>query len=92
MPSITTPAHRAVAGTMRALLATYERARDLVTIGAYERGTNARLDEALSRLPAIEAFLQQGSDEWDTPESTLAWLAAAVGGNEGGPDVLVGRE
>src|SRR5205085_7263167 len=33
MPSITTDEHRALAGRLRSLLATYERARDLVTIG-----------------------------------------------------------
>ncbi len=92
MPSITTGDHRALAGTMRALLATYERARDLVTIGAYERGTDARLDEALMRLPAIEAFLQQRSDEWDTPEATLARMAAALGVAGGESDSSAGGE
>jgi FliI/YscN family ATPase len=92
MPSITSPEHRALAGTMRALLATYERARDLVTIGAYERGTDARLDEALTRLPAIEAFLQQESEEWDTPEATLAQMAAALGLDVSGADAAVGGE
>ncbi|MFA7297239.1 MAG: FliI/YscN family ATPase [Dehalococcoidia bacterium] len=80
MPSITPPEHRDVAGRLRALLATYERARDLVTIGAYERGTDAQLDEALNRLPAMEAFLRQRSDEWDTLDDTLAQMRAAVEG------------
>lgn len=92
MPSITTEEHRALAGNMRALLATYERARDLVTIGAYERGTDARLDEALDRLPAIEAFLQQRSTEWDTPEATLARMYAALGLAGSEPDTNVGGE
>jgi flagellum-specific ATP synthase len=80
MPSITDAEHRDVAGRLRALLATYERARDLVTIGAYERGTDAQLDEALLRLPAMEAFLRQRSDEWDTLDDTLAQMRAAVEG------------
>ena len=80
MPSITDAAHREVAGRLRAMLATYERARDLVTIGAYERGTDAQLDEALNRLPAMEAFLRQRSDEWDTLDDTLAQMRAAVEG------------
>ena len=79
MPAIVDAEHLALAGRLRSLLATYERARDLVTIGAYERGTDARLDEALARLPAIEAFLQQRPEEWDTLAHTLGRMRAAAG-------------
>jgi FliI/YscN family ATPase len=79
MPVITDGTHRALAGRLRSLLATYERARDLVTIGAYERGTDARLDEALERLPAIEAFLQQGAQEWATLEQTVEHMSSVAG-------------
>jgi flagellar biosynthesis/type III secretory pathway ATPase len=74
MPSITSPEHRAAAAHLRDLMARYQRSRDLVTIGAYQRGTDVALDEALERLPAIEAFLRQRPDE----PSTLADAVAAV--------------
>lgn len=63
MPYITDPAHRTAVGTFRSLLATYREAEDLVTIGAYQRGTQAALDRALDMLPDLYAFLQQGMDE-----------------------------
>jgi flagellum-specific ATP synthase len=79
MPAITTPEHRATAARLRELLARFERSRDLVQIGAYERGTDAALDEALEHLPAIEAFLRQTPEEFDDLEGTIHRLRAAVG-------------
>jgi FliI/YscN family ATPase len=79
MPAITAESHRADASRLRELLARYERSRDLVQIGAYEVGTDGALDEALARLPAIEAFLRQRPDEFDDLDSTIAQLRAAVG-------------
>ena len=79
MPAIADPSHQQDASRLRELLARYERSRDLVQIGAYEAGTDAALDEALARLPAIEAFLRQRPDEFNDFESTVAQLRAAVG-------------
>jgi flagellum-specific ATP synthase len=79
MPSVASPDQLEAAARLRSLLARYERSRDLVQIGAYEPGTDAALDEALARLPAIEAFLRQRPDEFDDLPSTVAQLEAAVG-------------
>lgn len=79
MPSVASPSHQADASRLRELLARYERSRDLVQIGAYEAGTDPALDEALVRLPALEAFLRQRPDEFNELESTVAQLQAAVG-------------
>ena len=38
----------------------YQRNRDLISIGAYTRGTDPRIDLAINAEPAINAFLQQG--------------------------------
>ncbi|MEX2446434.1 MAG: FliI/YscN family ATPase [Dehalococcoidia bacterium] len=86
MPVLASPQHRADAARMRELLARYERSRDLVQIGAYQRGTDASLDEALDSLPAIEAFLRQSPDETtDDLDGAVSRLAAAVAarGQEG---------
>ena len=61
MPAVPRPAHQQAAQQVRELLATYERHRDLILLGAYKRGTDARVDEALERWPAIEAWLRQGT-------------------------------
>ena len=60
MSSVTEQDHRADAGVVRRLLATYDKARDLVNIGAYVKGSDPEIDAALDALPAMMAFLQQG--------------------------------
>ncbi|HET8540359.1 MAG TPA: FliI/YscN family ATPase [Anaeromyxobacter sp.] len=78
MPAVTSPAHRADAARLRALLAAHERHRDLVAVGAYRRGSDPETDAALDRLPAIEAFLAQPPEAAEPFESTLARLAETV--------------
>ena len=43
----------------KSLYARYQRSRDLITIGAYTRGNDAQLDEAIALFPGMEAFLRQ---------------------------------
>jgi flagellum-specific ATP synthase len=78
MPSIVDAEHAAAATRLRELLATYERSRDLVSIGAYERGTDARLDEALDHLDGIEAFLRQTPQQSGSLEETVQRLRETV--------------
>jgi FliI/YscN family ATPase len=62
---------------LRALLSIYEAKRDLVAIGAYEKGREPLLDEAIRKLPAIEAFLQQEKNEevsWEEAGQRLVAL------------------
>jgi flagellum-specific ATP synthase len=60
MPAITSPEHRAQAAKIRKLMATYEKARDLINIGAYVSGSDADTDASIAAIPAINALLQQG--------------------------------
>ena len=78
MSSITTREHRDAAGRMREFLARYRRSRDLVSIGAYQRGADPALDEALAHLPAIDAFLRQRPDQAQPLTQTIADLERAV--------------
>ncbi|MBC7336026.1 MAG: FliI/YscN family ATPase, partial [Clostridia bacterium] len=55
MPEVTAPAHREAASRLRDLMAAYEQAEDLINIGAYQKGTNPRVDAALERHDAIRA-------------------------------------
>ena len=48
---------------MRELIALYENSRDLINIGAYQQGSNAKLDEAISKYDQIESFLKQNITE-----------------------------
>lgn len=78
MPAITTRQHRQAAAEMRKLMATYEKARDLVNIGAYVSGSDPDIDAALAALPAINSFLQQETLEFTPFEQTTVGLSQAV--------------
>ncbi len=43
----------------KSLYAHYQRSRDLITIGAYARGNDPQLDQAIDLFPSMEAFLAQ---------------------------------
>jgi FliI/YscN family ATPase len=74
MPAVVSPEQRNLAGRLRDTLATYRNAEDLINIGAYQPGSNAKIDEALTLLEPITAYLRQRRDERTTMAETLAWL------------------
>lgn len=74
MRAVGRPEHLRAANRMRETLATYEKNRDLILLGAYERGNDARVDFAIDKIDAIEAFLKQGTQEESTFETTAARL------------------
>jgi len=51
-------------------MATYERQRDLILLGAYQRGSDPRTDDAIERIDAITAFLRQSTTEAMSFEET----------------------
>lgn len=76
MPAVAAPGHRAAAARLRALLAAFESQRDLVALGAWRRGADPLVDEAVDRMPALEAFLSQGTRECAPFEETVERLEA----------------
>jgi len=70
MPAVTSPLQRACAAQARKHLATYEKARDLVNIGAYVRGSDPEIDAALENLPALNQFLLQSNNDFTPFELT----------------------
>lgn len=69
-----------LARKLKQLLSSYQRNRDLINVGAYKRGTDPQLDEAIALHPAITAFLQQGIHEQSPTRDSLAQLARLFGG------------
>jgi flagellum-specific ATP synthase len=45
------------------MFSAYQRNRDLIAIGAYQKGADPRVDEAIALWPKIEEFLRQGVNE-----------------------------
>jgi flagellum-specific ATP synthase len=62
-------------------LSTYEQNRDLVAIGAYQRGTDPRIDGAMALWPQLQQFLQQGMHESVSLPASVAELTALFGDN-----------
>jgi flagellum-specific ATP synthase len=62
MPLVTTPEHQQMIRRFRQLNATYAQNRDLITIGAYAKGSDPRVDEAIQHWPGILRFLQQDAN------------------------------
>jgi flagellum-specific ATP synthase len=63
MSSIVTKEHKAAAGKLKNVLATYQDAEDLINIGAYKNGSNPDIDHAISKIKEVNAFLQQDVDD-----------------------------
>ena len=51
------------ANHFRRLWTLYQQNRDLIAVGAYERGTNPELDEAIQKRPLLEDFMRQDEAE-----------------------------
>jgi flagellum-specific ATP synthase len=63
---IMAPDLRAAGGEVRKLLAALRDKGDLISIGAYQRGTDVTVDTALDRRDAMERFLRQPVDHCST--------------------------
>jgi flagellum-specific ATP synthase len=61
--ALATKEHRTHAGDVRELIASYQKAEDLINIGAYQMGSNRKIDLAIGRHEEITAFLKQESSE-----------------------------
>ena len=68
------PDHMKAAGKMRELMATYKEAKDLIDIGAYEAGSNAKIDLAIQMMPEINQFLRQSVKDSVNMQGTIQSL------------------
>ena len=66
MNDVTSEEHRLAAISLRQLLAAHRQAEDLISIGAYQNGTNAVVDAALRMQESIRMYLQQDRKESST--------------------------
>ena len=66
--------HQDAAKKMRELMAIYRDARDLIDVGAYEHGSNPKIDLAMRMMPDIDNFLRQRIDDRVSMESTIGQL------------------
>jgi flagellum-specific ATP synthase len=74
MPAIATAEHLQAARALRRSMALYDRASDLIRIGAYKAGTDADLDRAIALQPLIRELLTQNAEQRTSLEETVETL------------------
>ncbi len=79
MPDIIDAGHMQMARELRRLYSLYQQNRDLISVGAYQPGSDPRIDKAIEKNPAILNFLQQGMDEPVDINRSLQELAILLG-------------
>jgi flagellum-specific ATP synthase len=76
MHSITTQQHQAQARLVKQMSSRYARNRELINVGAYVRGSDPSVDEAMALNPKIESLLQQEIGEKSSFEQSMAQLSS----------------
>jgi flagellum-specific ATP synthase len=79
MPAVASAPHLQKAQMLRRLLAAYAASEDLVRIGAYQKGSDATLDKALTMIPELDHFLMQRPGEAAPLAGTIEKLLALPG-------------
>lgn len=78
MRDVASKDHSRWAGLIREWIATYAQAEDLINIGAYVRGANPGVDQAVGVIERINQFLRQKEDESTTFQRTLEEMYSIV--------------
>ena len=78
MPDIVTPAHYQAATKLRELMGLHREHEDLITIGAYRKGSHPKLDVAIQFRDDIDALLKQHVDSRFTFEESRDALIKLV--------------
>ncbi len=69
MPKVASREHKIVASHLRDLMSAYKQSEDLILVGAYARGSNAKVDKAISVIDDLTALLRQDvSEKLDIPQ------------------------
>jgi len=74
MPLVCSAQHMEKAQALRRLLAAHSASEDLIRIGAYQKGSDPMLDRAITILPELNRFLEQGPNEGVTLQDTITRL------------------
>ena len=73
-PEITPPEHQQAARRVRAALSAYAEVEDLIRVGAYVDGQDAKTDRAKALRPVIERLLKQTPGEYSSWQETQQLL------------------
>lgn len=88
--SLITREERDAITSLTRIMAAYKDKEDLISVGAYQSGSNPDVDQAIRLQPQIREFLTQEADERTELAETRRWLAQLVAnGREAEPAVTV---
>lgn len=79
MPDVLSEDQNAVIRRAKQIVTAYENMAELIRLGAYRKGSDPEVDEAIQLYPQIEDFLRQQKDEYTNVEDGFQRLATIVG-------------
>ncbi len=79
MTEIVSREHRQSAQQFKKLYSSYEQNRDLISVGAYQQGSDPRIDAAIHMNPRLMEFLQQDMHEPVELDRSRMELEALIG-------------
>jgi flagellar protein export ATPase FliI len=79
MDEIVDEEHKDAARKVREVIANYEKERDLILIGAYEEGSDPKVDYAIEKIEEVNNFLKQGVEDSPSFEEAVEGLKAIFG-------------
>ncbi len=79
LPGAITPMQNDILRKAKQLITTYEDMAELIRLGAYRRGTDPAVDEAIRLYPEIETFLTQNKDECTSITDGFMRLSNIIG-------------
>jgi flagellum-specific ATP synthase len=83
---ITAEPHQELIGRFRRIYSVYQEHRDLIAVGAYQRGSDPRVDDAIARWPAVLDFLRQRERQRVDLRSSIEALKKLLDGPSRAPD------
>jgi flagellum-specific ATP synthase len=79
MPQVVSEPHMQQARVLKQVYSMYQQNKDMITLGAYQKGTDQMLDQAINMMPRVNAFLQQGMKDVISYDDGLQGLAQLLG-------------
>ena len=79
MPQVVSEAHMQQARVLKQVYSMYQQNKDMITLGAYQKGTDPMLDQAINMIPRVNQFLQQGMKDVISYDDGLQGLAQLLG-------------
>ncbi|WP_350654820.1 flagellar protein export ATPase FliI [Pseudoalteromonas sp. D48-MNA-CIBAN-0056] len=79
MPQVVSEPHMQQARVLKQVYSMYQQNKDMITLGAYQKGSDQMLDQAINMMPRVNAFLQQGMRDVISYDDGLQGLAQLLG-------------